>query len=50
MVIAVAVEQIDYKEKRSNSQLDDKSANAGSGNYTKYARDFDQKYPKWYNG
>ena len=50
MVIAVAVEQIGYKEKRSNSQLDDKSANAGSGNYTKYARDFDQKYPKWYNG
>ena len=50
MVIAVAVEQIGYKEKRSNSQLDDKSANAGSGNYTKYARDFDQQYPKWYHG
>ena len=49
-VIAVAVEQIGYKEKKSNSQLDDKSANAGSANYTKYARDFDQKYPKWYNG
>ena len=42
--------RIGYKEKNSNSQLDDKSANAGSGNYTKYARDFDQKYPKWYNG
>ena len=50
MVIAAAIEQIGYKDKRSNSQLDDKSANAGSGNYTKYARDFDQKYPKWYNG
>ena len=49
-VIAVAVEQIGYKEKKSNSQLDDKTANAGSANYTKYARDFDQKYPKWYNG
>ena len=49
-VIAVAVEQIGYKEKKSNSQLDDKSANAGSANYTKYARDFDQKYPNWYNG
>ena len=49
-VIAVAVAEIGYKEKKSNSQLDDKAANAGSGNYTKYARDFDQKYPKWYNG
>ena len=49
-VIAVAVAEVGYKEKKSNSQLDDKTANAGSGNYTKYARDFDQKYPKWYNG
>ena len=49
-VIAVAVEQIGYKEKKSNSQLDDKTANAGSANYTKYARDFDKKYPNWYNG
>lgn len=49
-VIAVAVAEIGYKEKKSNSQLDDKTANAGSGNYTKYARDFDQKFPKWYNG
>ena len=49
-VIAVATAEIGYKEKKSNSQLDDKAANAGSGNYTKYARDFDQKYPKWYNG
>ena len=49
-VIAVAAAEIGYKEKKSNSQLDDKTANAGSGNYTKYARDFDQKYPKWYNG
>ena len=23
---------------------------SGSANYTKYARDFDQKYPNWYNG
>ena len=49
-VIAVAVAEIGYKEKKSNAQLDDKTANAGSGNYTKYACDFDQKYPKWYNG
>ena len=49
-VLAVAVGEIGYKEKKSNSQLDDKTANAGSANYTKYARDFDQKYPRWYNG
>ena len=49
-VISVAVEQIGYKEKASNASLDDKTANAGSANYTKYARDFDQKYPNWYNG
>lgn len=49
-VIAVAVAEIGYKEKVSNSQLDDKASNAGASNYTKYARDFDQKYPNWYNG
>lgn len=49
-VIAVAAAEIGYKEKASNSQLDDKTANAGNKNYTKYARDFDQKYPQWYNG
>lgn len=49
-VIAVAAAEIGYKEKASNSQLDNKTANAGSANYTKYARDFDTKYPNWYNG
>ena len=49
-VLAVAVAEIGYKEKASNSQLDDKTANAGSANYTRYARDFDKKYPNWYNG
>ena len=49
-VLAVAVAEIGYKEKASNSQLDDKTANAGSKNYTKYARDFDKKYTNWYNG
>lgn len=49
-VVAIAKAEIDYKEKETNSQLDSKSANAGDGNYTKYARDFDQKYPNWYNG
>lgn len=49
-VLAVAAKEIGYCEKASNSQLDSKTANAGNKNYTKYARDFDEKYPKWYNG
>lgn len=49
-VIDVALSQVGYKEKASNSQLDDKNANAGTNNYTKYARDIDTKYPDWYNG
>lgn len=49
-VIDVALSQVGYKEKASNSQLDDKNANAGSNNWNKYARDIDEKYPDWYNG
>ena len=43
-VIGIAEEEIGYLEKRSNSQLDSKTANAGSGNYTKYWRD---TYPQY---
>lgn len=38
-LIKTAKAEIGYLEKRSNSQLDSKTANAGSNNYTKYARD-----------
>ena len=38
-LIAIAEAEVGYLEKASNSQLDDKTANAGSNNYTKYARD-----------
>lgn len=38
-LINTAKQEIGYLEKTSNSQLDDKTANAGSNNYTKYARD-----------
>lgn len=38
-VIDIALAEVGYLEKASNSNLDDKTANAGSGNYTKYARD-----------
>ena len=43
-VIGIAEEEIGYLEKRSNSQLDSKTANAGSGNYTKYWRDIAPSY------
>ena len=49
-VIAVAIGELGYHEKASNAALDDKNTNAGSSNFTKYARDFDQKYPNWFNG
>lgn len=38
-LLAIAAAEIGYKEKESNSQLDNKTANAGDNNYTKYARD-----------
>ena len=38
-LIAVAEGELGYLEKKSNRDLDDKTANAGSSNYTKYNRD-----------
>ena len=35
-LVKVALEEVGYLEKKSNSQLDDKKANAGNNNYTKY--------------
>ena len=47
-VIAIALAEVGYREKASNASLDDSLANAGSGNWTKYARDLaDAGY---YNG
>lgn len=43
-VIEVARAEIDYLEKKSNSQLDSKTGNAGYNNYTKYWRDVK---PEW---
>lgn len=40
-LIAVAEAEVGYLEKKSNSNLDSKTGNAGSNNYTKYARDLD---------
>lgn len=44
-VIEIALAEVGYLEKRSNSQLDSKTANAGSANYTKYGRDMHKLYP-----
>lgn len=38
-VIDIALAEVGYLEKASKSNLDDKTANAGKLNYTKYARD-----------
>lgn len=38
-IIQIALAEVGYLEKASNSQLDSKTANAGKNNYNKYARD-----------
>lgn len=43
-VIRIARNEIGYLEKKSNSQLDSKTTNAGSKNYTKYWRDIKPSY------
>lgn len=41
-LVAIAQAEVGYLEKKTNAQLDSKTANAGSNNYTKYARDLHQ--------
>ena len=48
-LLEVAVAEIGYLEKKTNKNLDSKTANAGSKNFTKYARDLD-KLGYFYNG
>lgn len=48
-LLEVAKAQVGYLEKKSNSKLDSKTANAGDKNYTKFARDLD-KLGYFYNG
>lgn len=47
-LIEIAQKEIGYLEKKSARDLDDKTKNAGSGNFTKYARDLDG-IPGFYN-
>lgn len=48
-VIEIALNEVGYLEKKSNSNLDSKTGNAGYNNWTKYARDLDA-IPNFYNG
>lgn len=47
-LLDIAFNEVGYLEKETNSQLDDKTANAGNNNYTKYARDLAAL--KYFNG
>jgi len=47
-VIRIALAEVGYREKASNDSLEDPQANAGKGNWTKYARDL--AAAGYYNG
>lgn len=48
-VIDIALNEVGYIEKASNKNLDNKTANVGTANYNKYARDLDN-ITGFYNG
>lgn len=48
-VLAIAKAEIGYHEKKSNYQLNNKTTNAGSNNYNKFAAFIDENYPDFYN-
>ena len=48
-LVQVALNEVGYLEKASNSQLEDKTANPGGGNYTKYGQWFGMKGDFWCN-
>ncbi len=47
-VVSIALAEVGYHEKASNNNLDNPTANSGSGNWTKYARDL--AAAGYYNG
>lgn len=49
-IVSLANAEENYREKKSDYMLDDKYANAGSNNYTKYARDLWSKWKDVLNG
>lgn len=48
-VVQIALDQVGYLEKASSAGLDSKTANPGTANYTKYARDIDAT-ENYFNG
>lgn len=48
ILLSIAKQEVGYLEKTTKDFLDDTTANAGSNNYTKYARDLDAI--KYFNG
>lgn len=49
-VLRIAAEELGYVEKASNRELDSKTGNPGTGNWTKYARDLWNADPHFYQG
>lgn len=49
-IINLAKSQVGYTEKKTNNNILDFTANAGSANWNKYAAFIDEKYPEFYNG
>ena len=47
-IVTIALAEVGYREKASNASLDDKTANSGAANWTKYARDL--AAAGYYNG
>lgn len=47
-IVAIALAEVGYHEKATNASLDDKTANSGGNNWTKYARDL--AAAGYYNG
>ena len=43
-VLSIAKQELGYLEKKSNAYLYDKTANVGSGNYTKYWAEIKPEY------
>lgn len=49
LVLSIALEQVGYHEKATAADLDSKTANPGSGNFTRFSRDMDA-ISGFYNG
>lgn len=48
-VVNLALTEVGYYEKKTNTNLNDKTANKGNGNFNKFADYIDKNYPTFYN-